>query len=113
MSYLTKWFRDKILGELQAQADKGRTMPSYFTDEFREKVNTELQAWMDRQFEGAELVIEIPRADAMYAAVKVSVRSKDGQPLMEMPEREVPVAGGDLRITGLKIGMDNTVRMDN
>ena len=112
MSYLTKWFRDKILGELQAQADKGRMMPSYFTDEFREKVNTELQAWMNRQFEDSELVIEIPRADSMYAAVKVSLKSADGALLMSMPEREVPVAGGNLRITGLKIGMEHTVRMD-
>jgi len=87
-------------------------MANYFTDEFKKKVNTEVQAWMDRQFEDTELVVRIPHANSRYAVVQVSVRSSDGTVLMSMPEREVPVAGGDLRITGLQIGMEHTVRMD-
>ena len=85
-------------------------MANYMTEAFREECERATQAWMDEQFKDAKLVIEL--FSGKRAEILVSVTSAKGAVLMEMPPRELDGPGCSLIVEGLKIRMDNTVRMD-
>lgn len=86
-------------------------MSSYMTNAFREQFAIKVQEMLDEQFAGSKLVIEL--VSGKFAEIKVSVTSAKGTVLMDIPSRELYGPGCSLIVEGLKIGIGNTVRMDD
>jgi hypothetical protein len=83
---------------------------TYFAEAFRERCERKMQQWMDEQFSGAKLLVDVIYCSKGSTTIKLSVRSADGKVLMDMPERDLS-PGCTLTVEGLKIGMDTRVQI--